>query len=288
MKRRRIRMKIKVAAVQMETTHDREKNIEMVVSFIDRAGQMGVKLICFHEYLITECPEDKDTKEELFKKAEPIPGPFTHIIGERAKKYQMYVIPGTLFELEGGKLYNTSPLIGPDGLLIGKFRKMHPENAWAKHEIGCGITPGDGYPLFNTELGKIGIMIDMDGTVPMVPEVYSLQAAEILCWPINWSARWYRTVRILSQAHGIMSKCHILSSNRVGLRRHPRGDLVYSGGAEITDPEGNVIAAVSDFYEGLAVAEIDLEFTRRWRKEVIPRDYPVRRRPGTYTMVTNT
>jgi N-carbamoylputrescine amidase len=279
-------MKIKVAAGQMETTPDREKNIEKILSLIDEAGQMGVKLLCFPEYNIADCPEDTQKKEEILKNAEAIPGPFTQRVAERAKKNKMYVVPGSFIEVEQGKLYNTSPLIGPDGRLIGKFSKMHPENAWAKYEIGGGILPGKGYPLFETEIGKIGIMIDMDGTVPMVPEIYSLQGADILCWPVNWSARWHRTVRVLSQAHGIMSKCHILCANRVGLRRNPKGDLVYSGGTQITDPEGNSLVAVSDFYEGLAVAEIDLGFTQRWRKEVIPRDYPVRRRPETYTLVT--
>jgi predicted amidohydrolase len=281
-------MKIKVAAVQIETAPEREKNIQKVLSFIDLAGQKGARLVCFHEYVITECPESKDKREDIFKKAEPIPGPFTKRIGESAKKNKIYVVPGSFFEVENEKLYNASPLIGPDGRLIGKFRKMHPENAWAKHEIGCGIIPGDGYPLFETDIGKMGIMIDMDGTVPTVPEIYSLQGADILCWPVNWSARWYRTVRILSQAHGITSKCHILCSNRVGLRKNPLGDLVYSGGAQITDPEGNVLAAVSDFYEGLVVTEVDLEFTRMWRKEVIPRDYPVRRRSETYQLIIKT
>jgi N-carbamoylputrescine amidase len=278
-------MKIKVAAVQIETTPDREKNVERVLSFIDQAGAMGVRLICFHEYSITECPEDTDGKEAIVKKAESIPGPFTQKVSERAKKNRIFVVPGSLFEIDGGKLYNTSPLIGPDGRVIGKFRKVHPENAWAKYEIGSGIVPGDGYPVFDTEIGKIGMMIDMDGTVPMVPEIYSLQAAEIICWPVNWSARWYRTVRILSQAHGLMSKCHILCANRVGLRRHPKGDLVYSGGAEVADPEGNIVAAAADFYEGFAASEIDLDFTRKWRKEVIPRDYPARRRPETYQLI---
>jgi predicted amidohydrolase len=279
-------MKIKVAAAQMETTPDRDKNVEKVLSLIDRAGEMGARLVCFHEYLLTECPESQGSKEEILGRAEPIPGPFTGAVSQRAKKNDLYVVPGSLFEADGGKLYNTSPLIGPDGLLVGKFRKMHPEDAAAKYEIGSGILPGDGYPLFETGIGKIGIMIDMDGTVPAVPEIYALQGAEILCWPVNWSARWYRTVRILAQAHGITSKCHILCANRVGLRRKPGGDLVYSGGTQVTDPEGNVLAAVGDFYEGLAVAEIDTEVTRTWRKEVIPRDYPVRRRPETYGRIT--
>lgn len=283
---RRGGMKIKVAAAQIETTSDRQQNIAKVLALIDEAARAGVKLLCFHEYSIVECPEDRDTEEDIRKRAESIPGPFTEAVSERARKNNLFVIPGSFFEAINGKIYNTAPLIGPDGHIIGKFSKAHPENAWAKFEIGCGITPGSGYPLFETEIGKIGLMIDMDGTVPMVPEIYSLQSAEILCWPVNWSARWYRTIRIMAQAHGITSKCHILCSNRVGMRRHARGDLIYSGGACIVDPEGNIVAATSDFYEGLAVAEIDLDFTRRWRREVIPRDYPVRRRPETYGLIT--
>ena len=279
-------MKIKVAAVQMETTQDRRKNIDKILAFIDRAGKMGVELICFHEYSITEPPEKNDRKEEILKKVESIPGSFTEAIGKQAKKNRLFVVPGSFIEVFDGKLYNTSPLIGPDGHLIGKFSKMHPENVWAKYEIGCGITPGGGYPLFETEIGKIGIMIDMDGSVPMVPEIYSLQGAEIICWPINWSARWYRAVGILSQAHGIFTKCHVISANRVGVRKNSTGDLTYLGGTQITDPEGNVLSAVADSYEGLAITEVDLGLTKKWREEIIPRNDPIHRRPETYTIIT--
>jgi N-carbamoylputrescine amidase len=279
-------MKIKVAAVQMETTQDRRRNIEKILAFIDKAGEMGVELVCFHEYSITEPPEETDRKEEILKKAEAIPGPFTEAIGEQARKNRLFVVPGSLIEVFHGKLFNTAPLIGPDGHLIGKFSKMHPENVRAKYEIGCGITPGNEYPIFETKIGKIAIMIDMDGSVPMVPEIYSLQGAEIICWPINWSARWHRAVGILSQAHGIFTKCHILSANRVGLRKNPSGNITYLGGTQITDPEGNMLSAVSDSYEGFAVTEVNLELTKRWREEVIPLSDPVHRRPETYALIT--
>ena len=79
-------MTIKVAAIQMGTSPDRDENIEKVLLFIDQAGEMGIRLVCFHEYLVTECPEDKESKEEIVEKAEPVPGPFTQAVGERAKK----------------------------------------------------------------------------------------------------------------------------------------------------------------------------------------------------------
>jgi len=279
-------MRITVAAVQMETTQDRRRNIEKILSFIHQAGKRGAELICFQEYCISEPPDQTQRRKDILSKAEAIPGPFTKAIGEQAKKNRIFVVAGSLIETFRGKLYNTSPLVGSNGRLIGIYRKMHPENVCIKYEIGCGITPGNGYPLFQTEIGKIGIMIDMDGTVPMVPEIYSLQGAEIVCWPISWSARWNRSVGILSQAHGIFTKCHILSANRVGLKKHVSGNVTYVGGTQITDPEGNMLSAVSDSYEGIAITEVDLDLTRKWREEIIPRDDPVHRRPTTYALVT--
>jgi omega-amidase len=281
-------MKLKVAAIQTETDRDKSKNIERAVRQLEVAAREGVKLCCLHEYLTTEVPEGGKTREDLLKIAESIPGPTINILSEKAKGLNIFLVAGSIIEVDGGKLYNTSVLISPKGEIIGKYRKMHPENVDVKHEIGCGITPGDDYPVFDTEIGKIGIMIDMDATVPVVSEIYALQGVEIICWPLNWSIRVASSLRAFSLSNALISKCHVICANRVGIRRNsPVGDMYYSGESRITDPEGNIIGSTSDFYEGAAISNIDIDYTRNYRKNVIRKEYPVRRRPETYHLIVD-
>jgi predicted amidohydrolase len=280
-------MGLKVAAIQTETNGDKKQNIERALRQLEGAAREGVKLCCLHEYLTAEMPEKGKTSEDLMKVAERIPGPTIDVLMRKAKELSIYLVAGSIIEVEGGKLYNTSVLISPKGEMVGKYRKMHPEDVDVKYEISCGITPGEGYPVFETEVGKIGIMVDMDATVPVVGEIYALQGAEIICWPVNWSVRVANSFRAFSLSNALVSKCHMICANRVGIRKNsPAGDMYYAGESRITDPEGNIIGSTRDYYEGAAIATIDVEYTRRFRKNTKV-DYPVRRRPETYRLIVD-
>ena len=88
---------------------------------------------------------------------------------------QSMMIAANLKEKDGDKVYSTSYLIGPDGKLIGKYRKSHR----LPYE---SIALGDELPVFDTPLGKIGLMIGSDGYWPEVPMVLALQGAELVLW----------------------------------------------------------------------------------------------------------
>jgi predicted amidohydrolase len=280
-------MKFKAAAIQIETGSDKKENVEKALRQLDLAAQEGVKLACLHEYFNTECPEVGTSNEVLRATAETIPGPTIDALAKKAKEHQMYIAAGSILEIDQNKFHNTSAFIDPKGNIIGKYRKTHPENAGAKHEIGLGITPGKEYPVFDTEVGKVGIMIDVDGSVPSVVEVFTMKEVEIICWPLNWSARWVNSVEYLPSAHGMFGRCYIVCANRVG--RRSKGSqfnhLTYHGSSRIADPEGNVIAKARNFFDGMAVATIDTDFIKLWRSDIIPREYPLRRRPDTYQFI---
>jgi len=275
-----------VAAIQIETSSSKEENVKRALHQLDLAAQEEVKLACLHEYFNTECPESTNSTEEIKKMAETIPGPTINLIAKKAREHRMYIVAGSILEIDQGKLYNTSTLIDPNGDIIGKYRKTEPENATAKHEVSKGVTPGEEYPVFDTEIGKIGIMIDVDGSVPGVLEVLTMKKVEVICWPLNWSARWVNSVEYLPSAWGMVSKCYIICANRVGRRsKGSQFSLVYHGSSRITDPEGNIIAKARNYFEGMAVATIDTDFVKLWRDEIIPRDYPLRRNPKAYQFV---
>ncbi len=81
--------------------------------------------------------------------AEPIPGPTTDFFGEVAKKYGLHLVL-SLYEREDHLVYNTAILMGPDGRLIGKYRKVCLPHGEAEK----GVAPGEDYPVFETSLGR--------------------------------------------------------------------------------------------------------------------------------------
>ncbi|MDW8224260.1 MAG: carbon-nitrogen hydrolase family protein, partial [Gemmatales bacterium] len=96
--------------------------------------------------------------------AEPVPGgPCSNYFAEAAKRFGMYVVAG-LVERDGHCVYNVAALYGPEGQLVGKYRKV----CLPRSEVESGLTPGNDYPVFDTPLGRIGLMVCYDGFFPEV------------------------------------------------------------------------------------------------------------------------
>lgn len=111
--------------------------------------------------------------------AESIPGASTDYFGELGKKHNLYIVAG-LIERNRHQLFNVAVLIGPDGKVAGKYRKVClPDGEYDK-----GMSPGSDYPVFDTALGKIGMMICYDGFFPEVARELSNRGAEIIAWPV--------------------------------------------------------------------------------------------------------
>lgn len=275
----------KVGAIQTEVTENKGKNLGNALKFLDKAATLGVKIVCFPEYFITECPMKDETTEDFRKRAaEPIPGPTVNAIAEKAKEHRMYIVAGSILEEAEGTLYNTNTLISPDGEIIGKYRKTHPENHPAKHEVGRGVTPGDEYPVFETPLCRVGIISDVDACAPEPARILGNKKAEIIFWTINWSVRWTYLIPAMAMTYAYNNACYVVAANRVGARARQLGTyaLIYSGGSVIANPEGLIIGTTGMFYQGIATAEIDLEYLRLIRDKYNPKTYPNWRRPKTY------
>jgi predicted amidohydrolase len=165
--------------------------------------------------------------------AEPVPGPTTAALGALARDLHTYVVAG-LVELEGPAAYNTAVLIDRAGTLIGKYRKVY----LPREEIEGGLTPGDSYPVFDTDFGRLGLLICWDIQYPDPARALALGGAEILALPI-WGGN-----ATLGHARAIENSVFLVSSG-------------YDYATEIVDPEGKVVAK-AETIPGIAVADIDL------------------------------
>jgi predicted amidohydrolase len=133
--------------------------------------------------------------------AEPIPGPSTDYFGQLAKKHDLYVVAG-LLERDEHLVYNVAVLLGPDGGIVGKYRKVClPRSEW----MG-GVQPGHEYPVFDTRFGKLGMMVCYDGFFPEVARELTNRGAEVIAFPV-WGCN-----PLLAAARACENHVYVVSS----------------------------------------------------------------------------
>jgi predicted amidohydrolase len=208
---------VRFAAIHYRPIHTvtSQENLEQFKKHIITAGEKNADIVCLPEGITLV-----GTKQSYVEAGEPIPGPSTEFLGQLAKQYSMYIVAG-IYEKEGPALYNTSILIGRDGELLGKYRKT----ALPQEEINGGITPGDSYPVFDTDFGRIGMMICWDVSFPEPARALALQGAEVIFMPI-WGGNL-----TLAKARAIENQVYLVSSSydmKTGVFDR-RGELVVEG-----------------------------------------------------------
>jgi beta-ureidopropionase len=276
---------VKLATVQFETTKDIELNRKKAIAFCESAAKKGAQAVCFPEFWLTSTPT-VGKFERLIPLAESVPGPTFDLFCKKAKELKIFIVPGSLLEKgEDGFYYNTSGLIGPDGTLIARLRKDHPENDFGKAEVDFGIRPGPGeYPVFDTEIGKVAVPIDMDMASVEAPRIMGLKGVEILFWPVCWGANVHESIRIYGLAGSCVSDAFVVVSNRYSWGGD--FDVRLIGGSGVIWLR-NYIAYVPDYREGIAVTTVDLDYVKTRREECRHR-YPYWRRPHTYAQLLDT
>lgn len=263
----------KAAAVQFEPVmFEKERNVSRLLVMAREAAQSGARLIVTPEMGTTGyCWFDR---AEVTPFVEAIPGPTTDRFAALASEFGCYIVFG-MPEVDPATdlYYNTAVLIGPEGV-VGKHRKSHPyisEPKWA--------ASGDAHAVFDTEIGRIALLVCMDIHFFETARLDALGGADVICHISNWLAE--RTPAPYWINRAFENSCYVIESNRWGLER----TVQFSGGSCIIEPDGT-IAAVIDTGDGIAYGTIDPVLARR--REVLSEPVFAGRRPELYmNLMTN-
>ena len=245
----------------MDTGNDKAKNLERMMHYIDEAAKKGATLVAF--------PEVVNILSEEAVYAEPIPGPTTDILVQKAKEYGIWIHGGSLSEVNpnGERTYNTSVLIRPDGEIVAKYRKLHnfdmilPDGSSVRESDKK--EPGDEIVTVQTELGGMGFAICYDLRFPEMFRIMRLKGAEIIVLSANFTMptgkdHWEPLLRARAIENGV----YIIAPNQIGEKEK----FTAYGNSMIIDPWGTVIARASDC-SGIIFAEIDLDYLERVRQK---------------------
>ena len=214
-----------------------------------------VQMIIFPELAVTGLTSlvSAPTPETWKASAQPIPGLLTDELCALAQRTRKWLVPGSLYETEGDKLYNTAIVISPEGQLVAKYRKMFP---WRPYETV--VAAGTEFCVFDIpEVGRFGLCICYDQWFPEVARTLTWLGAEVILQPTLTTTPDRVLELVVSQANAIFNQCYFVGINGVG---------AYGGGQSlIVDPEGRILQQAGA-HDAVLTELLDLDNVTRVRE----------------------
>jgi N-carbamoylputrescine amidase len=267
--------KFTIGLIQMRCSPDPGENLAKGLANIREAAGRGAQIICLPELFRSQyfCREEN---VEMFSLSEPVPGPSTEALSKLARELNIVII-GSVFERRAAGIYhNTAVILGADGALLGKYRKMHIPDDPLYYEKFY-FTPGDlGFPNFDTSYGRVAVLVCWDQWYPEAARLSSLLGTNILFYPtaIGWHPREKAAAGAaqldawitIQRSHAIANGVYVAAVNRVGYEGTPESGLEFWGNSFVADPFGQILKQASSDKEEILVVECDtarIEDTRR-------------------------
>lgn len=230
---------VRIAAINYRPAKARggEENARQLADFLARELQQPADLIVLGEG-VTVVGSSKKYEDV----AEAANGPTARILGEVARARHSWLVAG-IYERDGANIFNTAILLNREGKLAGKYRKVY----LPREEVERGLAPGDDWPVFQTDFGKLGLMICYDVFFADPANALALGGAEVIAMPI-WGGN-----ETLAKARSIEGRVFLVAAG-------------YDHPTYIQDPNGERLATAT---KSPSIAWVEVDLARPYREEFL-------------------
>lgn len=247
---------LKIALIQQHAGPDPEENLERGVEAFRQAASQDADVIMFAELAFQRFfPQHRRDPLQRVN-SENIPGPTTERFSHLSKELGVVTILN-IYEQDGDRKFDSSPVIDADGVLLGVTRMVHIMQGPCFYERDY-YNPGDrGAQVFDTKVGKVGVAICYDRHYPEYMRALALQGAGLVVVPQagaidEWPPGLFEAeLQVASMQNGYF--CALV--NRVG----EETCLTFAGESFVTDPKGQIVARAPRGEDCILYAELDLE-----------------------------
>ncbi|MEU0177078.1 carbon-nitrogen hydrolase family protein [Streptomyces massasporeus] len=256
----------KIAVVQMESKLGKPtQNLRRAEHYIGEAVAQGADLICL--------PEAFSTSGNILEVADvsvTVPGPETDFLREQAEQAGVHIVAGLLERGGDGKYYSTSVLCGPEGTLLGHYRRVHCHELEARYLSG-----GSEYPVFDVEFGRIGLMQGYDINFPEVAREYCRRGVDIIVCSALVPEMFAYVANMRLPVRAVDAECIVAFASGIGTNLY--AGFGYMGRSQVLADPLFLEAERFDFVDGdermvdlgkepgVGVVEVDLDRMRRYR-----------------------
>jgi agmatine deiminase len=278
--------RVTIALIQMAMSPDSRKNLKSAELKVREAAARGARVICLPELFHTVY-FPQQIRSDYKGKSDTIPGKATALFSRVAKECSVVIIVPIFERAADCRFYNTAIVIDDAGRLHTPYHKVHIPDDPGFFEKGY-FYPGDGFTVYDTTFGRIGVLICYDQWFPEAARSIALEGADIIFYPtaigqpkgdLPVEGTWHEAWEVIQRSHAIANSIHVAAVNRTGTE----GSIEFFGGSFICDAFGNVLARAGTAEETV-IAQVDFTMNGRVRDSW---GFFRNRRPDTYTRVCN-
>jgi beta-ureidopropionase len=246
---------LRIALVQQPAGPDKAENLRRGLEAMEQAAARGAQVVAFAELAFEPFYPQRPAAGSPLDLAEPVPGPMTEAFARKARELGVVTLIN-LFERDGDRTYDCSPVLDADGSLLGRTRMVHITDYDCFHERGY-YAPGEMGPVvYETQAGRIGVAICYDRHYPEYMRALALRGADLVVVPQagavgEWPEGLYEAeMRVAAFQNGYF----VALCNRVGKEER----LTFAGESFVCNPAGSVIARAPELESHILVANLDL------------------------------
>ena len=247
---------MKIAAVQMVSGTDAERNAEAAWRLIEQAAQAGAELVALPEYF---CLMGRSDRDKLGIQEAPGAGPLQQMLADAAREFRVWLIGGTLpiRTDDPARVLNANCVYGPDGALVARYDKIHLfkyDNGRERYDEGAAIRAGDAPVAIEAGALRVGLSVCYDLRFPELYRALMHPPCDLISVPAAFTyttglAHW----ELLLRARAVENQCYVIAAAQGGT--HENGRRTF-GHSMIVDPWGKVLD-VRPEGEGIVLAEVD-------------------------------